>query len=115
MTTSVAAQEAQQDTPPAAAEPNLPEVEVIQGNQPPAAQPATTPKPQAAKPVQTQQAKAKPKPKPPQPQPAHLGDTGASVFVSGENLTDEFYISDREDGMKPGLGRTIWAGFQYKF
>ena len=70
LTTSVAAQEAQQETPPAAAEPNLPEVEVIQGNQPPAAQPATTPKPQAAKPVQTQQAKAKPKPKPPQPQPA---------------------------------------------
>lgn len=45
----------------------------------------------------------------------HLGETGASVFVSGENLTDEFYISDREDGMKPGLGRTIWAGFKYKF
>ena len=70
MTTSVAAQEAQQETPPAAGEPNLPEVEVIQGNQPPAAQPAAKPKPQAAKPVQTQQAKAKPKPKPPQPQPA---------------------------------------------
>lgn len=45
----------------------------------------------------------------------HLGDTGASVFVSGENLTDEFYISDREDGMKPGLGRTFWTGFTYKF
>lgn len=45
----------------------------------------------------------------------HLGETGASVFVSGENLTDELYISDREDGMKPGIGRTIWAGFKYKF
>lgn len=45
----------------------------------------------------------------------HIGDTGASVFISGENLTDEFYISDREDGMKPGLGRTIWTGFKYKF
>lgn len=44
-----------------------------------------------------------------------LGQTGASVFVSGENLTDEFYISDREDGMKPGIGRTFWAGFKYKF
>ena len=44
-----------------------------------------------------------------------LGETGASVFVSGENLTDEFYISDREDGMKPGIGRTFWAGFKYKF
>ena len=44
-----------------------------------------------------------------------LGDTGASVFVSGDNLLDELYISDREDGMKPGLGRTIWTGFAYKF
>jgi Fe(3+) dicitrate transport protein len=45
----------------------------------------------------------------------HLGDTGASVFVSGDNLLDEFYITDREDGMKPGIGRTIWTGFAYKF
>jgi Fe(3+) dicitrate transport protein len=44
-----------------------------------------------------------------------LGDTGASIFVAGDNLLDEFYISDREDGMKPGLGRTIWTGFKYKF
>lgn len=44
-----------------------------------------------------------------------IGDTGASVFVAGDNLLDEFYISDREDGMKPGLGRTIWTGFKYKF
>ena len=44
-----------------------------------------------------------------------IGDTGASVFVSGDNLLDKFYISDREDGMKPGLGRTVWAGFKYKF
>ncbi len=44
-----------------------------------------------------------------------IGNTGASVFVSGDNLLDEFYISDREDGMKPGLGRTIWTGFKYKF
>jgi Fe(3+) dicitrate transport protein len=44
-----------------------------------------------------------------------IGDTGASVFVSGDNLTNEFFISDREDGMKPGLGRTYWAGFRYKF
>lgn len=44
-----------------------------------------------------------------------LGDSGASIFVAGDNLLDEFYITDREDGMKPGLGRTIWAGFQYKF
>jgi len=44
-----------------------------------------------------------------------IGDSGASVFVSGDNLLDEFYISDREDGMKPGLGRTFWTGFRYKF
>jgi Fe(3+) dicitrate transport protein len=44
-----------------------------------------------------------------------LGDTGASLWVSGDNLTNEFFISDREDGMKPGLGRTYWAGFRYKF
>ena len=34
---------------------------------------------------------------------------------SGDNLLDELYITDREDGMKPGLGRTIWTGFKYKF
>jgi Fe(3+) dicitrate transport protein len=44
-----------------------------------------------------------------------IGDTGASVWVAGDNLLDKFYISDREDGMKPGLGRTVWAGFKYKF
>jgi Fe(3+) dicitrate transport protein len=44
-----------------------------------------------------------------------IGNTGASIFVAGDNLLDELYISDREDGMKPGLGRTIWTGFKYKF
>ena len=44
-----------------------------------------------------------------------IGNTGASVFVSGDNLLDKLYISDREDGMKPGQGRTIWTGFKYKF
>lgn len=44
-----------------------------------------------------------------------LGNSGASLFVAGDNLTDEFYITDREDGLKPGLGRTIWTGFKYKF
>ena len=44
-----------------------------------------------------------------------IGNTGASVFIAGDNLLDKLYISDREDGMKPGLGRTIWAGFKYKF
>ncbi len=44
-----------------------------------------------------------------------IGDTGASVFVAGDNLLDKLYITDREDGMKPGIGRTIWTGFKYKF
>jgi Fe(3+) dicitrate transport protein len=44
-----------------------------------------------------------------------LGNTGASVFVAGDNLLNEFYISDLEDGMKPGMARTIWTGFKYKF
>ena len=44
-----------------------------------------------------------------------LGDTGASIFVAGDNLLDKFYLTDREDGMKPGLGRTVWTGFSYKF
>lgn len=36
-------------------------------------------------------------------------------FVSGQNLTDEFYITDREDGVKPGLGRTLMAGARLKW
>ena len=44
-----------------------------------------------------------------------IGNSGASVFVAGDNLTNEFYITDREDGLKPGMGRTVWTGFKYKF
>jgi Fe(3+) dicitrate transport protein len=44
-----------------------------------------------------------------------LGNSGASVYVAGDNLLNEFYISDREDGIKPGMARTIWTGFKYKF
>jgi Fe(3+) dicitrate transport protein len=44
-----------------------------------------------------------------------IGNSGASIFVSGDNLLDKLYISDREDGLKPGQGRTIWTGFKYKF
>lgn len=44
-----------------------------------------------------------------------IAGTGASIFISGDNLLDELYISDREDGLKPGQGRTFWAGFKYKF
>ncbi|SFV32117.1 TonB-dependent receptor family protein [Hyphomicrobium facile] len=38
-----------------------------------------------------------------------------SLFVSGQNLTNEFYIADRSDGIKPGLGRTVMGGFTLKF
>jgi len=38
-----------------------------------------------------------------------------TLFVSGQNLTDELYITDRSDGIKPGLGRTIMGGFTLKF
>jgi Fe(3+) dicitrate transport protein len=44
-----------------------------------------------------------------------IGDTGASVFIAGDNLLDKLYISDREDGIKPGQGRSVRAGFKYKF
>jgi Fe(3+) dicitrate transport protein len=37
------------------------------------------------------------------------------LFVSGENLTDKLYITDREDGIKPGLGRTLMAGARLKW
>lgn len=41
-----------------------------------------------------------------------LPDTGLTLFVAGDNLTDELYIQDREDGVKPGQARTLWAGFK---
>jgi Fe(3+) dicitrate transport protein len=44
-----------------------------------------------------------------------IPNTNAVIFISGENLTDELYITDREDGVKPGIGRTIMAGAKYKW
>jgi len=38
-----------------------------------------------------------------------------SLFVAGTNLTDEFYVAELSDGAKPGLGRTIFGGFTWKF
>lgn len=38
-----------------------------------------------------------------------------TAWVSGQNLTDEFYVSDRSDGAKPGIGRTVMAGLTLKF
>jgi Fe(3+) dicitrate transport protein len=38
-----------------------------------------------------------------------------TFFVSGQNLTDEAYISDLTDGIKPGMGRTVMAGLSIKW
>jgi Fe(3+) dicitrate transport protein len=38
-----------------------------------------------------------------------------TLWASGQNLTDEFYIAGIEDGFKPGVGRTVMGGFTYKF
>jgi Fe(3+) dicitrate transport protein len=40
--------------------------------------------------------------------------TNTTLFVAGDNLTNELYISDREDGVKPGQGRTVWGGMKIK-
>jgi len=44
-----------------------------------------------------------------------IPNTGATLFVSGQNLTDKLYITDREDGIKPGQGRTVTGGMKVKF
>jgi Fe(3+) dicitrate transport protein len=44
-----------------------------------------------------------------------IPNTDATLFVSGENLANKLYITDREDGIKPGLGRTIMAGARVKW
>jgi Fe(3+) dicitrate transport protein len=38
-----------------------------------------------------------------------------TLWATGHNLTDEFYISERSDGIKPGVGRTVMGGFTLKF
>jgi Fe(3+) dicitrate transport protein len=44
----------------------------------------------------------------------HVTDN-LSLFVSGTNLLNEFYLSDIDEGMKPGAARTVMGGFSYKF
>lgn len=41
--------------------------------------------------------------------------TDVTLFVSGHNLENKLYITDREDGVKPGQGRTIMGGAKVKF
>jgi Fe(3+) dicitrate transport protein len=38
-----------------------------------------------------------------------------ALFISGQNLTNKLYITDREDGVKPGLGRSLMAGARVKW
>jgi Fe(3+) dicitrate transport protein len=38
-----------------------------------------------------------------------------TLWASGQNLADEFYVVDRNDGAKPGVGRTMMGGFTFKF
>ena len=42
-----------------------------------------------------------------------LNDT-VTLWASGHNLTDELYITDRSDGARPGIGRTVMGGFTIK-
>lgn len=38
-----------------------------------------------------------------------------TLWASGQNLTNEFYVTDRSDGAKPGIGRSVMGGFTLKF
>jgi Fe(3+) dicitrate transport protein len=44
----------------------------------------------------------------------HLTDS-LTLWASGQNLTNEFYLAGVEDGVKPSIGRTIMGGFTWKF
>ncbi len=43
----------------------------------------------------------------------HVNDK-LSLFLSGHNLTNELYVADVSDGLKPGQGRTFLGGFKLK-
>ncbi|MEM8575169.1 MAG: TonB-dependent receptor [Pseudomonadota bacterium] len=47
--------------------------------------------------------------------PTDIFGSELTLFVSGENLADKLYITDREDGLKPGLGRSLLAGARMKW
>ena len=44
-----------------------------------------------------------------------IPNTKATVFVHGENLTDELYIVDRSRGVLPGAPRMLQAGVSLKY
>lgn len=44
-----------------------------------------------------------------------IPETNMVLYVSGENLTDELYITDRADGIKAGIGRTVMGGARFQW
>lgn len=44
----------------------------------------------------------------------HMTDK-ITLWATGQNLTNEFYLAGVEDGVKPAIGRTIMGGFTVKF
>jgi Fe(3+) dicitrate transport protein len=38
-----------------------------------------------------------------------------TLWASGQNLTNEFYLAGVEDGVKPSIGRTVMGGFTWRF
>jgi Fe(3+) dicitrate transport protein len=38
-----------------------------------------------------------------------------TLWASGQNLTNEFYLAGVEDGVKPAIGRTVMGGFTLRF
>lgn len=44
-----------------------------------------------------------------------VGGTPTTFWVQGRNLTDKLYISDVQDGIRPGAERTFLAGFTTRF
>jgi Fe(3+) dicitrate transport protein len=44
-----------------------------------------------------------------------IAATPITIWVQGRNLTDALYISDVQDGLRPGAGRTVSAGVRIVF
>ena len=44
-----------------------------------------------------------------------IRDTGATLWVQGRNLTGKQYVSDYQNGMRPGAPRTVVAGLSIVF
>jgi Fe(3+) dicitrate transport protein len=44
-----------------------------------------------------------------------LPDRNINLWLQGRNLTDKLYISDLENGLRPGAERTVVAGVGLRF